>query len=51
MKTKVKMERQDKPVEAPVSCNNDILNFDLWLKEVRSQLVAALKRRAANKQD
>jgi len=29
-----------------VNGNNDSFNFDLWVKEVRPQLIAALQKRA-----
>ena len=38
-------------LEAAVNCTDDELNFDIWAKTVRRQLLAALQKRAeqANK--
>ncbi len=46
MGTEVKNKLQAEPFVALVSPNNDRFNFDLWAKEVRIQLLAALAKRA-----
>lgn len=37
--------KSKKPVEAPVSADNDSFNFELWASKVRPQLIAALQKR------
>ena len=51
MNNEDKKPQVDQPVEAAVNCTDDDLNFDLWAKTVRRQLLAALQKRAeqANK--
>ena len=51
MNNEVKNQRIDQPVEAAANCTDENLNFDLWAKSVRRQLLAALQKRAeqANK--
>lgn len=44
--TKVKMNTQNKLPETSISSKNDSFDFDLWAAQVRSQLLAALKRTA-----
>jgi len=46
MNAEVKNQTQDKLVETPNSYSEDSFNFDLWAREVKFQLVAALQRRS-----
>ena len=46
MSTKGKRKLNDKLVETAVTYSSDSFNFELWTKEVRPQLIAALQRRA-----
>lgn len=41
MKTEVK-----KSVQTRVGDNNDTFNFEIWVREVKPQLLAALKKRS-----
>jgi hypothetical protein len=47
MATQGKSELNDKLVETAVICNSDSFNFERWVKEVRPQLMAALRRRGS----
>ncbi len=47
MLTKGKSELNDKLVETAVTYNSDSFNFERWVREVRPQLMAALRRRGS----
>jgi hypothetical protein len=50
MNSKAKTE-QRKPSEAALNTNSESFDFDLWSREVRSQLLASLRRRTVREQE
>lgn len=46
MNTHLNNKQQDKFVKGAVSANNDSFDFELWAREVRPLLLAALQKRA-----
>ncbi len=47
MNSNIQKQRNNESIDTSVSYNNNSFNFELWAKEVRPHLVAALQRRAA----
>jgi hypothetical protein len=50
MNTNVKNPQSVPPVKAKVNELSDNFDFERWSREVRTQLLAALQKRAANSQ-
>jgi hypothetical protein len=50
MNSKAKTEQRT-PSEAALNANSASFDFDVWAREVRSQLLASLRKRAVREQD
>ncbi len=44
MTTKVKKQLQNQPDEALINCGQDGFDFERWVRAVRPQLLAAIRR-------